>query len=150
MAKPPALTSDIRSLASGETIAYDSKGQPLSHPYGVIMFEKDCIEVDACDEEVEIEITVHRVSGTMGEVSCHYRMHSISALPGYDFHQDSGDLIFPEGCTQQTIAIGLFASEGGDGDELFQVILTNVMGGAIFNPSQDGGMFEDVLTIIIK
>jgi uncharacterized delta-60 repeat protein len=78
-----------------------------------------------------VVITVLRTNGTTGAVTVDYRTVSGTALSGNDFVAQSGTLVFNEGQSVGVITIPILDDSLVEGDEDFQVILSNPGGGAL-------------------
>ena len=77
-----------------------------------------------------VTLTVTRVSGTYGEVSVDFASTDDTATASSDYQPVSGTLIFADGETSKTIEVPQLDDVLYEGDETFDVILSNVQGGA--------------------
>ena len=76
------------------------------------------------------EITVVRTNGRSGTVSVGYVTREVSATAGLDFVLTAGTLTFGDGETNKVIRVPILDDSLVEGDEVFEVVLTNVTGGA--------------------
>jgi len=151
---PPTATvdSDLGTGVRLDDPVKDRHGRTIRNSAGVITFESDTISVYGGMEERITRVTVMRVNGSEGTVTCKYRMEKLSAVPGYDFDdpaEDEGVLEFPPGVTCAEIPFKVLRKQLGEHSDQFQIILEDVEGGAIFNPNSDGGEEQNVLTVTI-
>ncbi|WP_165227378.1 beta strand repeat-containing protein [Aquisphaera insulae] len=71
-------------------------------------------------------LTVNRTLGARGAVQVDYQTVAVNALPGYDYTPVSGTLSFADGETSKTIVVPVLANPYGSGNELVNVVLSNV------------------------
>lgn len=76
------------------------------------------------------EISLVRTNGRSGTVNVGYVTREVSATAGLDFILTAGTLTFGDGETNKTIVVPIHNDALVEGDELFEVALTNVTGGA--------------------
>lgn len=136
------------SLVS-ETVL-DPYGSPIENPYGVITFSCSQLEVIAGLEEIKVPVSVLRCNGSMGQITCKYHAEHMSALPGYDYREAVGVVIFPDGVSMASIELTVLKVRPLETNEKFQLVLNGIEGGACFNEGDDGGVDSCVLTIVIK
>eukprot|EP00929_Paragymnodinium_shiwhaense_P076907 TRINITY_DN39591_c0_g1_i1.p1 TRINITY_DN39591_c0_g1~~TRINITY_DN39591_c0_g1_i1.p1 ORF type:complete len:1030 (-),score=160.78 TRINITY_DN39591_c0_g1_i1:249-3338(-) len=127
----------------------DDFGQPLINPNGVLTFDDDIEEVGVGLTEKVVNIRVLRKNGTQGQVSCKFFMEGRTAVPSKDYVQDEGDIVFPDGVSEATIAVGVLPKRLGEHSDQFQIIIHDAKGGASFNPNSDGKDDKCVLTVCI-
>jgi Ca2+/Na+ antiporter len=134
----------------------DFYGNAVTNDSGVITFCRDVQEVEGGDKEVKVQVYVLRRNGATGDVQCKFHAEHMTAFPGYDYREpyngseDFGILAFPDGVCMATIELTVLPVRPLEDDERFQIILSEAAGGAIFNPNDDGGKDNGVLTIVIK
>ncbi|XP_031564731.1 adhesion G-protein coupled receptor V1-like [Actinia tenebrosa] len=78
-----------------------------------------------------VRLVVVRAQGVNGEVKCFWKIEPQSAKPAVDYVNDAGEVIFPSGVRNNTIAIRL--KDDGNVSELiktFKVVLYNPIEGA--------------------
>lgn len=127
----------------------DEDGKTINNPAGVLTFESDETSVLAGSQERRISIPVLRKNGLRGAVSCRYRLEQLTAIPGYDYKDVAGDLLFGNGECRADIEVVLLPKRPGEHHDSFQVVLEDVQGGALFNPFDDGGEDQCLLTVTI-
>jgi solute carrier family 8 (sodium/calcium exchanger) len=128
----------------------DDQGEPLVNDCGIICFASDQMEVVGTEEAKEVTVQVYRKNGTTGRVSVSYSMERLSATPGYDYVDDSGELHFRDGIDSSEITVTILPKQVGEKDDRFQVILSECTGGLVCNPYSDGGKDKCILTITIR
>lgn len=126
-----------------------SDGTPISHAAGILTFESDTLDVVAGSEQQTIKILVLRRNGVEGRVGCSWRTERLSAVPGFDYEEESGEVCFLSGETKQIVSVQILTKEIWERNDQFQVILSNIWGGATFNPNADGGASINRLTVTI-
>jgi len=125
----------------------DDDGEPLENEFGILTFTDHSMTVGVVDEEKEIVIKVVRKNGTEGKVTCSYRMEQLSAIPGFDYEEDEGEIQFRDGVNTAEITVTLLPKKKGERADRFQLVLEEPTGGAEFNPDFDGGEECQRLTI---
>jgi uncharacterized delta-60 repeat protein len=80
-------------------------------------------------------LTVWRTNGFSHVVTVNYYTVSGSAQAGEDFQSQSGTVTFPDGYTNETIAIPLIAQSQVKPPVVFNVVLTNVVTASLASPS---------------
>jgi len=126
-------------LADPNILLIDDEGEPLENDFGFLTFE-DYSRVVPCDSEgQEITIQVCRKNGSEGKVTCQYRMEQLSAIPGFDYEDDEGELQFRDGVTSAEVTVTIYPKKQGERSDRFQVVIEEPTGGAEFNPDFDGG-----------
>lgn len=126
-------------LADPNIFLIDDEGEPLENEFGILTFE-DYSMVIPCDaEDQEVTINVVRKNGTEGKVTCTYRMEQLSAIPGFDYEDEEGELQFRDGVSTAEITVTIYPKKRGERSDRFQIVLEEPTGGAEFNPDFDGG-----------
>lgn len=128
----------------------DMKGNVIECQAGIVTFTRDVQEVMAGPEETTARVIVLRRNGSEGQVMCRYHSELFTAIPGFDYREATGVLIFEDGKMMAEIEIVILPVRPKENDEKFQLVLTDIEGGAIFNPNDDGGKEACVCTIVIK
>ncbi|TQV88071.1 immunoglobulin-like domain-containing protein [Aliikangiella coralliicola] len=100
---------------------------------GEIGFEFDSAIVDENDGTVTIKIL--REGGSSGEVSVAYATRDSSAHSVSDYLATSQTLIFADGELEKDITIDLVDDELYESDEVFELALSNITGGATLGTS---------------
>ena len=77
-----------------------------------------------------VTIVVERRDGGNGVVSVDYQTVGVTATPGQDFEPVSGTLVFNEFVTRLTFRVPIRQDTVFEGDETFDVVLSNPGGGA--------------------
>lgn len=75
-------------------------------------------------------VTVIRTNGVTGVVTVRYRTQAVSATPNVDYTDVSGILTFGDGVTSQVIEIPVSEDFAVEGNEVVNVTLSDVTGGA--------------------
>jgi hypothetical protein len=89
---------------------------------------------EATEESGLIELTIVRGNDVdLGPMSVDYLLLPQSAQPHTDYVEASGTITFNPGEIEQTLTVGLREDLEWEGDEEFQVILTNHTGGGTLN-----------------
>lgn len=128
----------------------DLNGKLIECSAGVVTFCRDVQEVMAGPEETTAKIVVLRRNGSEGQILCRYHSEKDTAIPGYDYREATGLLVFEPEKMMNIIELTILPIRPKENDERFQLVLTDIEGGGIFNPNDDGGKDACVLTIIIK
>jgi len=142
----PGSTEDFDPLAP----ILDERGQPVGTIAGVLTFKSDALELMSADESQEYIVRVYRKNGTTGRVASRFRMETLTAAPGYDYVEDSGELSFRDGVDSAEITLMILPKGFGECSDSFQVILEDATGGLEFNPYSDGGSERCLLTVTIR
>ncbi len=93
-------------------------------------------------ENGSITLTVLRTGGSAGTVTVDYLTADATATAGDDYTNTSGTLTFTNGQASKTISISLVNDSSVEGDETFNITLTNATGGSIL------GAYTNVLATI--
>jgi hypothetical protein len=75
-------------------------------------------------------VTVNRIGGSAGAVSVDYASTDNTALAGLDYTAASGTVSFADGETSQIFAVTILGDTLFEGDEDFDLTLSNPIGGA--------------------
>lgn len=127
----------------------------LVHPYqavlsildderapGEIYFAKTNLLVSEAAGQAEIVLV--RTNGRSGTVSVGYLTRDISATAGRDFVPTGGTVTFGDGETNKVIVVSILNDALVEGDEQFEVALTNVTGGAgLIGPTNLAVVIQD-------
>jgi hypothetical protein len=95
-------------------------------PPGILHFSSDSYA--GLEDTGAITLTVQRSGGEADEVQVSYVSIDGSAASGFDFMSAVGTLTFPDGETEQTLAISLLDDPGLEGHETLTVRLQDVVG----------------------
>jgi len=125
----------------------DDEGEPLENEFGILTWFDYSTNVRVGSEEKEISLKVCRKNGSEGKVTCKWRMETLTAIPGFDYEEDEGEVQFRDGVATAYIKVVILPKKGGEQSDNFQVVLEDPTGGAEFNPDFDGGEDCQRLTI---
>ncbi|CAK0870853.1 unnamed protein product, partial [Prorocentrum cordatum] len=89
-------------------------------------------------EDFTVNLLVERSNGCDGQVTCKYPTEDATAKAGVDYVATEGTLVFENGVIQQTIPCIIKGSGRYERKEFFRVVLSDVEGGATFDPECDG------------
>ncbi|NXX79900.1 GPR98 protein, partial [Urocolius indicus] len=112
---PPRL--DVEGLAS--QIIIDANDGVS----GVIEWENTNFEVNESHEN--LTIMAYRNRGSYGNVSVFFYAQNLEAQLGLDFNVNSRTLFFADGERNKSVVVTIFDDDIPEGDEKFQLILTN-------------------------
>lgn len=150
------LTESIASLVAKSPPAGDhgkgitaANGKRISNPAGILTFLVDNLEVKGGISDVTISVPVLRRNGANGMVSCKYHLEPFGAVPGYDYKDVKGTLVYPAGIVMQEVQLTVFPQRASEQSEAFQLILDSPEGGVLFNPNDDGKDDRGILTVTI-
>ncbi len=130
-----AVNATIATTVARGTIRDDADPFPL--------FLMDSEALDEGDAGARNMIFTSRLSTPSGRtVSVHYRTIGASATAGQDFVAVEGDLVFPPGSTQQTVAVPILGDVLSEPDEVFLVELSAPTN-ATLTYTQCGGVIRD-------
>ncbi|XP_068782490.1 adhesion G-protein coupled receptor V1 [Struthio camelus] len=90
---------------------------------GVIEWESTNFEVN--ETQRNLTIMVYRSRGSYGNVSLFFYAQNLEAQLALDFHVTSRTLFFADGETYKSVDVMIFDDDIPEGDEKFQLILTN-------------------------
>lgn len=76
-----------------------------------------------------VQLSVSRVNGSYGEVTVDFSSFDGSATASTDYQAVSGTLVFAEGVVSQTIDVSILDDSIFEGNETFNLQLSNVQGG---------------------
>lgn len=80
-------------------------------------------------------ITLHRLDGVSGELTVHYALTNGSATSPGDFLTNSGQITFADGESQKTVTVSIVDDSQVEGDEIFDLQLTDPSDGQILTPT---------------
>jgi len=87
------------------------------------------------EDTANLSITVTRTNGNAGDVAVDYATSDGSATAGQDYEAASGTLTLLDGETSQSFVVAIIDDTDTEGDESFDVMLSNATGGALIgNP----------------
>jgi Leucine-rich repeat (LRR) protein len=129
----------LTNATGGATIGDPSTAEvtivdkPVNH--GTLQFSPATYSVN--EDGVSVEITVTRVNGSNGAVSVNYSSSDGTATAGDDYNAVSGTLNWKDGnSNDKKITVSITNDNDVEGDETFNLTLTNATGGAtIGDPS---------------
>mmetsp|Transcript_9069 Transcript_9069/g.22638 ORF Transcript_9069/g.22638 Transcript_9069/m.22638 type:complete len:814 (-) Transcript_9069:102-2543(-) len=150
-----AIVEGSGELKSGEfgeleETILDEDGQPIEHEAGIMTFKADVFHVSVGQEEKTYTVPVFRKNGDRGRVTVKYCMVSLTAVPGYDYNEDEGELNFRDGVLEQELEMTILPKGIGERNDKFQVVIEDETGTVIFNPYRDGGEEKNILTVHIR
>eukprot|EP00930_Biecheleria_cincta_P074980 TRINITY_DN6217_c0_g1_i1.p1 TRINITY_DN6217_c0_g1~~TRINITY_DN6217_c0_g1_i1.p1 ORF type:complete len:819 (+),score=170.68 TRINITY_DN6217_c0_g1_i1:207-2459(+) len=137
-------------LSNPDLPLIDDEGEPLENDHGILTFADYSMVIDCDDQEQEVTIIVVRKNGSEGKVTVNYRMEQLSAVPGFDYEDDEGELQFRDGVTTAELVLTILPKRVGERNDRFQVVLEDPTGGADFNPDFDGGEDCQRLTVLLR
>lgn len=141
---------DVFAKVDTEAPIIGEDGEPLEVEEGIFTFPVEVMEIWVGFEEKTVSIPVLRKTGTEGRVSVKYRIEGLSAVPDYDYEDDEGQIDLKSGIKRAEIEITILPKRRGEKDDQFQLILEEPDGGAILDPSTDGGDDACLLTITLR
>ena len=110
------------------TLAMDTGTLPPPLPAGSLQFSASAFSV--AESGVSVTITVTRTDGSAGAVSVDYATSDGSATGGSDYTATAGTLSFADGVSGQSFSVTILDDTLFEGDETFNLSLSNVTGGA--------------------
>eukprot|EP00931_Biecheleriopsis_adriatica_P089049 TRINITY_DN63246_c0_g1_i1.p1 TRINITY_DN63246_c0_g1~~TRINITY_DN63246_c0_g1_i1.p1 ORF type:complete len:834 (-),score=153.05 TRINITY_DN63246_c0_g1_i1:50-2551(-) len=110
----------------------------------------DSVTVQEQPSDYEAMFTVIRKGGSTGAVSCSWTTEDDTAMAGINYEESKGVIEFESGETEKEIGVNIKARGRYDNAERFRIILTEVKGGAKFDPESDGGSESCILTVSIE
>jgi len=99
----------------------------------------DHLTIKEGPEDFTVNLCIDRNNGCTGQVTCKYKTEDASAQGGIDYVAMEGTLVFENGIIQQTIPCIIKGSGRYERKEFFRVVLSDLEGGAHFDPECDGG-----------
>lgn len=127
----------------------DEKNELIDFEAGIMTFSSETVFVDGGLDEREITVVVYRKNGTRGRVHVEYSTVSLTAVPGFDYVETEGELLFRDGMTQAEITLTILPKEIGEKNDKFQLVIEDQSGVLMFNPYHDGGEERNILTVHI-
>jgi len=117
---------------------------------GVVGFPQETVTVpeDVVDRLASFDVV--RKQGCCGRITCTYKTEDNVAIAGRDYDEAIGTLEFEDGVLSAKIHINIKANARYESTEDFRLVLENVTGGAMFDPTMDGGSNSKVLTVYIE
>jgi len=117
-----------------ETESQDSDGDGIGDnadptpypPAGELNF--DSTDYLVLENSNSVMVTVNRINGDYGELSVDYALQDGSATASNDYEFHTGTLTFIDGQTSQTIIINILDDVVYEGDESFNIELSNLVG----------------------
>mmetsp|Transcript_33258 Transcript_33258/g.93452 ORF Transcript_33258/g.93452 Transcript_33258/m.93452 type:complete len:906 (-) Transcript_33258:43-2760(-) len=111
----------------------------------------DQLTIKEGPDDFTVNLVVERNNGCSGQVTCEYKTEDATAQAGIDYEAMEGTLVFESGMIQQTIPCIIKGSGRYERKEFFRVILSDVEGGASFDPECDGGKDNScILSVFIE
>ncbi|NRB81825.1 MAG: hypothetical protein HRU38_24720 [Saccharospirillaceae bacterium] len=112
-------TQDSDNDGIGDNV--DNTPYPL---IGELQFEFNQYFVS--ENAATLDIIIKRVEGTYGEISVDYELQDASAVASTDYVFNTGTLTFADGVESQSIQITILDDEFFEGDETFELKLSNM------------------------
>lgn len=97
--------------------------------FGMVQYTTSAFSV--AEGDAIVSVTVERIGSTVDEVTVDYSTQYSTAVGNEDYEAITGSLTFAPGETSQTIEIIVIDDVLHEDDESFNVILSNVQGGAV-------------------
>ncbi|MEA2079464.1 MAG: choice-of-anchor U domain-containing protein, partial [Pseudomonadota bacterium] len=119
-------TLDDPKLIFADDFTFAMSGTPA--PAGSLQFAASSFS--AQEHAAAVLITVTRTGGSAGAVSVDYASSDGSATAGSDYRATAGTLGFADGVTSQSFNVAILDDTLFEGDETFNLSLSNVSGGA--------------------
>ncbi|KAI8777860.1 G-protein coupled receptor 98, partial [Biomphalaria glabrata] len=121
----PRLASN--STQTEVTIAANDGAQ------GIFQFATDSQIVTVSEQGQTIALTIVRGNGTFGQVSLFVYSQPVtpSTILGVDYNMSTGEIIFQEGESRNSVMITIIDDNEPEPDETFEVILANPSNGAL-------------------
>mmetsp|Transcript_16130 Transcript_16130/g.44612 ORF Transcript_16130/g.44612 Transcript_16130/m.44612 type:complete len:728 (-) Transcript_16130:125-2308(-) len=119
---------------------------------GFLSFSSQELRVEGSLEAQVLEILVLRHGSNekhLGAASCQFKTEPMSAVEGFDFESAEGSVEFGEGETRQHIKLSLLPKSWRAREVDFLVVLEDAEGGPCFNPGDDGGGDQAILTVVL-
>lgn len=138
------------AVLGGHSTAKVELGEHKHSGPGMLKFAEEEYFVDGPEQPTEFEITVRRENGRDGEVKCKYRTERVTAVPGYDYTEQSDVLEFASGQEEAFITLTILPKKDYEKEDYFRVFLEESEGGVRFNPDDDGGEECCITTVRIK
>ncbi|RLJ22240.1 hypothetical protein DJ031_01325 [bacterium endosymbiont of Escarpia laminata] len=100
---------------------------------GSLVFEALSYAVN--ESHPKVTLSVLRLGGSSGRITVDFATHGRSATAGADFEPKTGTLTFEEGVASSSISVNLLDDDTYEGNETFDLILSNATGGATLGVS---------------
>jgi len=133
------LSAEVRELTGKDfqqvllfsddfTLAVDDGSPPPPLPAGSLQFSATGFSV--AESGATVSVTVTRTDGSAGAVTVDYASSDGSATAGSDYIATAGTLDFADGVNSQSFNVPILDDTLFEGDETFNLNLSNVTGGA--------------------
>jgi len=117
-------------------------------PTGFIRWRQHVYEVK--ESGGFVTVVAERVGGMNGEVSVSYKTKNQKAVAGKDYIAAEGKFEWADGeGGEKSVDITIVDDDALEKDEEFTVVMSDIQGGATFPLETDGGIEEEVCTVII-
>jgi len=117
---------------------------------GRLVFFTERTAVQGMPENQTMQVVLQRHDGCSGRVGCSYHTEKLTAVPGYDYEEADGELVFEEGVTEQVIDLEILPKGRHEVQDQFILVANEPSGGAEFDANDDGGTEQAILTITVK
>jgi len=95
---------------------------------GQLRFEQPELSIPGKGEIEELKISVQRLNGSAGELTCRYTTEADTAKPVGDYEHTEGELVFLPGVMSQEIVIKILPKPSWEGSDRFFVVLSDIPG----------------------
>eukprot|EP00405_Crypthecodinium_cohnii_P046713 CAMPEP_0206586596 /NCGR_PEP_ID=MMETSP0325_2-20121206/37123_1 /ASSEMBLY_ACC=CAM_ASM_000347 /TAXON_ID=2866 /ORGANISM="Crypthecodinium cohnii, Strain Seligo" /LENGTH=667 /DNA_ID=CAMNT_0054094397 /DNA_START=263 /DNA_END=2264 /DNA_ORIENTATION=+ len=147
------LSDDLADLedatADLEQEIVDEDNNVIEHEAGIMSFAFDVLNISIGTEEESFNVKVYRRNGDRGRVTVRYSMIGLTAVPGYDFVDEEGELHFRDGVLEQDLEFTVLPKRVGERSDSFQIIIEDETETVMFNPWHDGGEEKNILTVSV-
>jgi solute carrier family 8 (sodium/calcium exchanger) len=116
---------------------------------GQLCFMDPDMKVAGLPEPQDMSVSILRLGGSDGEVTCKFRTEKISATPGRDYEDVDTTITFKSGQAQCTQTIRILDKKSWEQSDQFRMIIEEATGGAEFNPDDDGGEDSCIAVVTI-
>lgn len=127
---------DDELVALGSTVTIDD----------VVVSEGSCDDIssaDPCGKFVTASFKVHVQPPNGSNISLDYKTIAVTATEGVDYIGTSGTLVILPGETEATITVQVQADRAIEGDERFDVVLSNPVGQVNVKDNRGRGIIQD-------
>mmetsp|Transcript_10424 Transcript_10424/g.23575 ORF Transcript_10424/g.23575 Transcript_10424/m.23575 type:complete len:866 (-) Transcript_10424:200-2797(-) len=117
---------------------------------GTVLFEREDMNVQEREEDMQIEVLIKRKGGFGAGASFKYKTEDDSAVAGRDYEEVSGEIVFEQGQVYVKLPITIKPRGRYESVEHFRIVLSDPGEGLTFDEKTDGGSECCIMTINIE
>eukprot|EP00928_Gymnodinium_smaydae_P050041 TRINITY_DN3365_c0_g1_i1.p1 TRINITY_DN3365_c0_g1~~TRINITY_DN3365_c0_g1_i1.p1 ORF type:complete len:1065 (+),score=261.96 TRINITY_DN3365_c0_g1_i1:223-3417(+) len=139
-----AKMQEDENAASTQRVSID---RLPSNKAGVLTFAADSIDIPMGQDQITYPVPLYRRIGTNGQITCKYRTERHTAVPGMDYVDSKGSVVFKHGEDTKDIELTLLGKRPTEKTDNFLLIVECADEGITLDPTANGAPDALILTV---